>query len=75
MKDNSIGKENRHSQPDYNHPGMLHLSNQYTNSHGQHDLVEHDNPATRAPAQQAIEELARHVEHTLNCEMNMKFTS
>jgi hypothetical protein len=44
---------------DYNHPGMLRLSNRYTNSHGQRDLVEHNNSATRASVLQAIEELAR----------------
>jgi hypothetical protein len=59
MKDNSIGKESRRSWPDYNHPGILHLSDWYTNSRGRRDLLEHDNPATRAPVLQAIEELAR----------------
>jgi hypothetical protein len=59
MKDNSIGEESRHSWPDYNRPGTLRLSDQYTNSCGQCDLVEHDNLATRAPVLQAIEELAR----------------
>jgi hypothetical protein len=59
MKDNSIVEESRHSQPDYSRPGTLRLSDQYTNSRGRHDLVEHDNPATRAPVLQAIEELAR----------------
>jgi hypothetical protein len=58
-KDNSIGEESRRSRPDYNRPGVLHLSDRYTNSRGQRDLVEHDNPATRAPVLQAIEELAR----------------
>jgi hypothetical protein len=58
-KDNSIGEESRHSWPDYNRPGTLRLSDRYTNSHGRRDLVEHDNPATRAPVLQAIEELAR----------------
>jgi hypothetical protein len=59
MKDNSIGEENRHSWPDYNCAGTLHLSDRYTNSRGRHDLVEHDNPAMRAPVLQAIKELAR----------------
>jgi hypothetical protein len=59
MKDNSIGEESRRSRPDYNHPGMLRLSDRYTNSRGRRDLVEHDNPATRAPVLQAIKELAR----------------
>jgi hypothetical protein len=59
MKDNSIGEESRRSRPDYNRPGMLHLSNRYTNSHGRRDLVEHENPAMRASVLQAIEELAR----------------
>jgi hypothetical protein len=58
-KDNSIGEESQRSRPDYNHPGMLHLSDRYTNSRGQLDLVEHDNPAMRALVPQAIEELAR----------------
>jgi hypothetical protein len=58
-KDNSIGEESRCSWPDYNRPGTLHLNDQYTNSLGRHDLVEHDNSATRAPVLQAIEELAR----------------
>jgi hypothetical protein len=58
-KDNSIGEESRHSQPDYNHLGMLRLSDRYTNSRGRRDLVEHDNPTTRAHVLQAIEELAR----------------
>jgi hypothetical protein len=53
------GEESQRSWPDYNHPGMLRLSDRYTNSHGQRDLVEHDNPTTRAPVLQAIEELAR----------------
>jgi hypothetical protein len=44
-KDNSIGEESRRSQPDYNRPGMLRHSDRYTNSRGQRDLVEHDNPA------------------------------
>jgi hypothetical protein len=57
--DNSIGEKGRCSRSDYNRPGVLHLSNRYTNSCGRHDLVEHDNPATRAPVLQAIEELAR----------------
>jgi hypothetical protein len=34
------------------------LSDRYTNSRGRRDLVEHDNPATRTPVLQAIEELA-----------------
>jgi hypothetical protein len=59
MKDNSIGEESRRSQPNYNHPGALRLSDRYTNSCGRRDLVEHDNPATRAPILLAIEELAR----------------
>jgi hypothetical protein len=58
-KDNLIGEESQHSRPDYNRPGMLCLSDRYTNSRGRHDLVEHDNPAMRAPLLQAIEELAR----------------
>jgi hypothetical protein len=59
MKDNSIGEESRHSRPDYNRLGRLCLTNWYTYSRGRCDLVEHDNPATRPPALQAIEELAR----------------
>jgi hypothetical protein len=59
MKDNLIREESRRSWPDYNRLGMLHLSDRYTNSHGRCDLVEHDNPATRAPVRQPIEELAR----------------
>jgi hypothetical protein len=59
MEDNLIGKESRHSRPDYNRLETLRLSNRYTNSRGWHDLVEHDNPALRAPVHQAIEELAR----------------
>jgi hypothetical protein len=58
-KDNLIGEENWRSRPDYNRPGMLRLSDWYTNSRGRHDLVEHNNPATRSPVLQAIEELAR----------------
>jgi hypothetical protein len=58
-KDNSIGKESQHSRPDYNRLGMLRLSDRYTNSRGQRDLVEHDNLAMRAPVLQAIKELAR----------------
>jgi hypothetical protein len=58
-KDNSIGEESRRSWPDYNRLGTLRLSDRYTNSRGQCDLVEHDNPATRAPVLQAIEELAK----------------
>jgi hypothetical protein len=58
-KDNSIGEESRRSRPDYNRPGTLHLGDRYTNSRGRRDLVEHGNPATRAPVLQAIEELAR----------------
>jgi hypothetical protein len=57
--DNSIGEESQHSRPDYNRPGMLRLSDRYTNSRGQRDLVEHNNPATRAPVLQAMKELAR----------------
>jgi hypothetical protein len=59
MKDNSIGEESRRSRPDYNCPGMLRLSDRYTYSRGRRDLVEHNNPATRAPVLQAIKELAR----------------
>jgi hypothetical protein len=59
MEDNSIGEESRHSRPDYNRPAMLCLSNWHTNSHGWCDLVEHDDPATKPPVLQAIEELAR----------------
>jgi hypothetical protein len=59
MKDNSIGEEGRRSRPDYNRSGALRLSEQYTNSRGRRDFVEHDNPATRAHVLQAIEELAR----------------
>jgi hypothetical protein len=58
-KDNSIGEESQRSWHDYNRPGTLCLSNWYTKSHGRRDLVEHDNPAMRAPVLQAIEELAR----------------
>jgi hypothetical protein len=58
-EDNSIGKESRRSRPDYNRPETLRVSNQYTNSRGGRDLVEHDDLATRAPVLQAIEELAR----------------
>jgi hypothetical protein len=58
-KDNSIGEKSRCSRPDYNHLGTLRLSDRYTNSGSRRDLVEHDNPATRAPVLQAIEELAR----------------
>jgi hypothetical protein len=58
-KDNSIGEESRHSQPDYNHLGTLHLSDRYTNSRDRCDLVEHDNQAMRAPDLQAIKELPR----------------
>jgi hypothetical protein len=59
MKDNSIGEESQCSRPDYNRLVTLHLSDRYTKSRGRRDLVEHDNPATRAPVLQAIEELAR----------------
>ena len=59
MKDNSIGEESRRSWPNYNRPGTLHLSDRYINSRGRRDLVEHDNPATRATVLQAIEELAK----------------
>jgi hypothetical protein len=59
MKDNSTGEGNQRSWPDYNHPGMLCLSDRYTNSRGRCDLVECDNPATRAHVPQVIEELAR----------------
>jgi hypothetical protein len=58
-KDNSIGEESRCSWPDYNRIGTLCLSERYTNSLGRRDLVEHDNPTTRAPVLQGIEELAR----------------
>jgi hypothetical protein len=58
-KDNSIGEESLHWRPDYNRPETLCLSDWYTNSHGRCDLVEHDNPAMRAPVLQAIKELAR----------------
>jgi hypothetical protein len=34
MEDNLIGKETRRSQPDYNHPETLRLSNRDTNSPG-----------------------------------------
>jgi hypothetical protein len=44
---------------DYNRSEMLHLSNQYTNSRGRCDLVEHNNLTMRALVLQAIEELAR----------------
>jgi hypothetical protein len=37
----------------------LHLTDRYTISHGRRDLVEQDNPATRALVLQAIEKLAR----------------
>jgi hypothetical protein len=59
IKENSIEEESGCSRPDYNRPGMLCLSDRYTNSHGRHDLVEHDNLATRAPILEAIKELAR----------------
>jgi hypothetical protein len=58
VKDNSIGEESQCSLLDYNCLGMLHLSDQYTNSRGRCDLVEHDSPATRAPILKAIKELA-----------------
>jgi hypothetical protein len=58
-KDNSIGEESRRSQLDYNHLGMLRLSDRYTNSYGRRDLVEPNNPAMRAHVLQAIKELAR----------------
>ena len=57
MNDNSIGEESRCSRSDYNRPGLLRLRDRYTNSHDQRDVVEHDNPATRATILQAIEEL------------------
>jgi hypothetical protein len=57
--DNSIAEESQRSWPDYNRPRMLRLSDRYTNSRGRCDLVEHDNPAMRAPVLQAIGELAR----------------
>jgi hypothetical protein len=59
MKDNSIGEESQCSLSDYNLPAMLCLSNRYTNSRGQRDLVKYDNLAMRAPVLQVIEELAR----------------
>jgi hypothetical protein len=37
---------------------MQRLSDRYTYSRGRRNLVEHDNPATRAPIPQPIEELA-----------------
>jgi hypothetical protein len=58
-KDNSTREENRRSRPDYNRLGTLCLNDWYTNSRGWRDLVEHDNPATRAPVLQPIEELTR----------------
>jgi hypothetical protein len=58
-KDNLIGEESQRSWADYKRPGTLRLSDRYTNSRGRCDLVEHDNPSMRAPALQAIEELAR----------------
>jgi hypothetical protein len=58
-KDNSIGEESQRSWPDYNHLGMLYLSDQYTNSRGRRDLLEHDNPATWALVMQSIKEIAR----------------
>jgi hypothetical protein len=58
-KDNLIGEESQCSRPYYNCPGTLRLSDRYTNSGGRCDLLEHDNPATRAPVLQAIEELSR----------------
>jgi hypothetical protein len=54
-----MGEESQCSRPDYNRPGVLHLSDRYTNSRGRRDLVDHDNPATTAPVLQAIKELAR----------------
>jgi hypothetical protein len=59
MKDNLIGEESRRSRPDYNRLGALRLSNRYTNSCGRRDLVEHVNPAMRAPVLQVIEEQVR----------------
>jgi hypothetical protein len=60
IEDNSIGKESQCSRTGYSRPEtLLRLSNRYTNSRGWRDLVEHDDPATRAPVLQAIEELAR----------------
>jgi hypothetical protein len=53
-----MGDESRRSRTDYNRPGTLCLSDRYTNSRGRRDILEHDNPATRAPVLQAIEELA-----------------
>jgi hypothetical protein len=59
MKDKWIGEDSRCSRHDYNRPRRLHLSDRYTNSRDRRDLVEYDNPATRAPVLQAIEELLR----------------
>jgi hypothetical protein len=55
IEDNPTGVESRRSRPDYNRSGTLRLSNRYTNSCGQRDLVEYDNPTTRASVLQAIE--------------------
>jgi hypothetical protein len=49
MKDNLIEEKSRRLRPDYNRPETSRLSNRYTNSHGRRNLVEHDNPDTRAP--------------------------
>jgi hypothetical protein len=72
MNDNSIGEESQPSQPDYNRPGMLHLSDRYPNCCGQRDLVQHDNPATRAPVLKQSKNKQEQVEQALNCEMNIK---
>jgi hypothetical protein len=58
-EDNSIGEESQRSWPDYNYPETLCLSNRYTNSRDRCDLMDHDNPATRAPILQAVEERAK----------------
>jgi hypothetical protein len=59
-KDNLIGEESQHSRPNYNRPGMLRLSDRYTNSRDRRDLVEGARqPIHEAPILQAIEELAR----------------
>ena len=56
--DNLIGGDDVHG-PTTTFQWMLLLSNRYTTSNGCHDLVGARHPATRAPIQQAIEELAR----------------
>jgi hypothetical protein len=50
---------------------MLHLSNRYTSSDGCHDLAAQQ-PATRAPVLQAIEDQQEQEEQALNCQINMK---